>query len=201
MFRGAVVWRGIIYACLMAVGKLFCGVWLVPLDIEYACVWRRNKNGKLEKEKVSKAVPACTAVKAKPKQSRLPRPKSLYPAFILGSAMTARGEIGFLVSAIAQSNGVFDRPRHGSTSDRSSQDLFLIVTWAIMLCTIVGPVSVGSIVRRVRRLQSQRGDSAGRSGQADPLGIWGLDTGAQDCSLSSPGSGVHILHDRDNLIR
>jgi hypothetical protein len=180
MFRGAVVWRGIVYASLMAVGKLFCGLWVLRFDINYRCgIWRRDKNGKLEKEKRTKTVPTYTAVKAEQNQSSVPRPKSLYPAFILGSAMIARGEIGFLVSAIAQSNGIFDRAHHDPASDGSSQDLFLIVTWAIVLCTVIGPVGVGSIVRRVRRLQIQRNDVAGNSGQADPLGIWGLDTGPQ----------------------
>lgn len=180
MFRGAVVWRGIVYACLMAVGKLFCGLWLVRFDIKHTfSIWHRHKNGKPEKEKTTQTVPTHAAVKAEPKRPALPRPKSLYPAFILGSAMIARGEIGFLVSAIAQSNGIFDTAHHDPSSDGSSQDLFLIVTWAIMLCTVVGPVSVGSIVRRVRRLHSQRNDFAGSSRHADPLGIWGLDTGAQ----------------------
>jgi hypothetical protein len=180
MFRGAVAWRGIVYAILMAVGKLFCGFWLVRFDINYRFgIWRRGENGKLKKEKMTKTMPTYTAVKANPNQSSLPRPKSIYPAFILGSAMIARGEIGFLVSAIAQSNGIFDGARHDPSSDASTQDLFLIVTWAIVLCTVIGPVSVGSIVRRVRRLQSQPNDFTRNSGQADPLGIWGLDLGSQ----------------------
>lgn len=93
--------------------------------------------------------------------------------------MIARGEIGFLVSAVAQSNGIFDSTNHSSGSGGSNQDLFLVVTWAIMLCTVIGPVAVGLIVRRVRRLQNQRKEPAGRDGQADPLGIWGLDPGAE----------------------
>jgi hypothetical protein len=174
MFRGPVIWRGIVYACLMAIGKLFCGLWLVRFDIKYTFRLRRKDNkGKTKHEKKTKAVPTDSTGKAKPK------PKSLYPASILGSAMVARGEIGFLVSAIAQSNGIFDSANHSPNSRGSSQDLFLIVTWAIMLCTVVGPVTVGLIVRRVRRLQSRRRVSAGSNGQVDPLGIWGLDPGAE----------------------
>jgi hypothetical protein len=93
--------------------------------------------------------------------------------------MVARGEIGFLVSAIAQSNGIFSSIRPDSSSAGAVQDLFLIVTWAIVLCTVIGPFTVGLIVRRVRRLQKQRKGSVQRNGQADPLGIWGLDSGAE----------------------
>ncbi|KAG6104650.1 hypothetical protein E4U14_005564 [Claviceps sp. LM454 group G7] len=79
-----------------------------------------------------------------------PKPRSLYPASIIGCAMVARGEIGFLISSIAESNDIFS-----SSSGRSStSDLFLIVTWAIVLCTILGPLAVGLLVRRVRRLQN-----------------------------------------------
>jgi hypothetical protein len=93
--------------------------------------------------------------------------------------MVARGEIGFLVSAIAQSNGIFGSISTDSSSAGTVQDLFLVVTWAIMLCTVIGPVAVGLIVRRVRRLQKQRKSLVERNGQADPLGVWGLDSGAE----------------------
>jgi hypothetical protein len=182
MFRGPVIWRGIVYACLMAVGKLVCGLWLVRFDSNYSFRVRRNDNkgkGRAKQEPEPKPTPAGSATKSKPKPPDLPKPKSLYPASILGFAMVARGEIGFLVSAIAQSNGIFDSTSLDPTSGDSSQDLFLVVTWAIMLCTIIGPVAVGLIVRRVRRLQSQRNGFSERNGQADPLGIWGLDSGAE----------------------
>jgi hypothetical protein len=89
------------------------------------------------------------------------KPRSIYPAFILGSAMVARGEIGFLISAIAESNGIFGSEPNGP--------IFLVVTWAIMLCTIIGPLTVGTLVRRVKRLEAH---SSGNS--AGVLGEWGL---------------------------
>lgn len=85
--------------------------------------------------------------------------------------MIARGEIGFLISAIAQSNGIFDRDR----TEKGEGDLFLIVTWAILLCTILGPVSVGLLTRRVKRVRREAADggsSGGREGGEDPLGVW-----------------------------
>ncbi|KAK2735013.1 hypothetical protein FQN57_001389 [Myotisia sp. PD_48] len=94
-----------------------------------------------------------------------PKPISLYPASILGLAMIARGEIGYLIASIAESQGVF--------SDKSSQhssEIYLVTIWAISICTLIGPISVGTLVKRVRRLQRATKDSDG----PDPLGIWGV---------------------------
>jgi len=94
----------------------------------------------------------------------LPRPKSLYPAAILGSAMVSRGEIGFLISSVAEANGVFGE---GGNSEE-----FLVVTWAILLCTLIGPITVGLLVKRVKRLQ--QAERRKGSGLEDPLGVWGV---------------------------
>lgn len=98
------------------------------------------------------------------KRAALPKPKSLYPAAILGSAMVSRGEIGFLISSVAESNEVFGEG--GNTEE------FLVVTWAILLCTLIGPITVGLLVKRVKRLQQAERRKA--SGQEDPLGVWGV---------------------------
>lgn len=81
--------------------------------------------------------------------------------------MVARGEIGFLISAIAESNGIFDQ-------EGGSDQLFLIVTWAILLCTIVGPLVVGLMARRVKRLDRRNEESTVTDGigKEHPLGIW-----------------------------
>ena len=98
--------------------------------------------------------------------------RSLYPASIVGTAMMARGEIGFLIAALAQSRGIFAVQNEGSgIREDSGSTIYLVVVWAIALCTVIGPVSVGLLVRRVKRLQLQRRE---RSGGEDPLGIWGV---------------------------
>lgn len=66
------------------------------------------------------------------------KPLTLYPAGIISFAMVARGEIGFLISAVAESNGVFQNAYEKESSGAS--ELFLIVTWAIVLCTSIGPI-------------------------------------------------------------
>lgn len=97
---------------------------------------------------------------------KIEKPLSLYPAAILGTAMTARGEIGFLIASLAETTGLFASSQQSS----GSSDIYLVVTWAIVLCTIIGPLGVGTLVRRVRRLQS--GES--NLGVNGPLGIWGV---------------------------
>ncbi len=142
MFRGSILWRGLVYAMLMAIGKLFCGVWLIRLA---------SSSGPSQKDTKKGANKAWGR-----------RPKSLYPASLLGCAMVARGEIGFLISALAASNGTF------------SNNLYLIVTWAILLCTIVGPLALGILAKRVRRLRDERATVGGARETEDPLGIWGV---------------------------
>lgn len=150
MFHGPTFWRGLVYSVLMTLGKMVCGLWLVRF---------------YQASRRPKATPSPTG-KSK-SFPELPRPKSLYPAAILGCAMVARGEIGFLISAVANSNGVFG-PKTDSEVDF---DIFLVVTWAILLCTVIGPITLGCLAKRVRKVQQQDGSNAGRE---DPLGVWGL---------------------------
>jgi hypothetical protein len=81
--------------------------------------------------------------------------------------MVARGEIGYLIASLAESNGIF-----GEAAEGSSSETYLIVVWAISLCTLVGPVCVGTLVKRVKALQKER-NGAGPGGR-DPLGVWGI---------------------------
>ncbi|KZF26439.1 hypothetical protein L228DRAFT_279641 [Xylona heveae TC161] len=93
---------------------------------------------------VSASASASPSSPAPGGEPRPPQPRSLYPATILGTAMTVRGEIGLLVSSLGRSRGVL------------SQNVYLLATWAILICTIAGAVSVGLLVRRVKRLQLER---------------------------------------------
>lgn len=68
--------------------------------------------------------------------------------------MTTRGEIGFLIAALAQSSGLLE-----------PQDLYLVVLWGVVLCTLLGPICVGLLVRRMENIEEQ--------GRAHVLGDWG----------------------------
>ncbi|KAK5133556.1 hypothetical protein LTR08_007595 [Meristemomyces frigidus] len=204
MFSGGVVWRGVVYAALMAVGKLLCGLCLVRIEglplLKIGC-WPFFRTHAAESSAAEKTAPSATDAGIAPRDDEIiqptaaadreneapaprtssatqansssrkgaapPKPRSLYPATMLGSAMMARGEIGFLIASVAESSGVYS-----SGSGETSSELYLVVTWAVLLCTIVGPVAVGLLVKRVRRLQAlERSESTGR---ADPLGVWGV---------------------------
>jgi Kef-type K+ transport system membrane component KefB len=159
MFKGDVIWRGFVYAILMAIGKLCCGFWLVRFRMPAP-----NPQAAAEKKKQKHKI-------------TLPRPKSLYPAAILGCAMVARGEIGFLIAALAATNGIF--ASHDPTTSEGAEgnltsELYLIVTWAILLCTIAGPLVLGLLAKRVKRLQEERVRDGGHGAKEDPLGIWGI---------------------------
>ncbi len=62
----------------------------------------------------------------------------LAPALFIGIAMVSRGEIGLLVVQIA----------HDPQSSLLDDDTYLIAVWSILLCTLVGPIGVGIVVRR-----------------------------------------------------
>lgn len=205
MFAPNVIWRGVVYALLMAFGKLLTGIWLLrigffsyfastgkrlhrlaeqrlyarlkpsPKDqpVELRCTTRNpptgadprpspntHKDNPSEPPDLAATVPSPTPTPApRPSNDATPAtaPRSVYPGLILGSAMVARGEIGYLIASLAQSSGLLDA------------ETFLVVVWAISLCTFVGPLATGLLIRRVKRLQA----GAGAARVADPLGSWG----------------------------
>ncbi|KAI1481057.1 hypothetical protein F4774DRAFT_376809 [Daldinia eschscholtzii] len=234
MFSGEVVWRGVIYGILMAIGKMMCGLWLVRIPLSasgltstfasfvssrYQALFSRFRRPR--KSTISSPVKNRTAtegVQLEPVSATTPqpvdqpvgneisegtrevgdqsrvagqqpaptsseggslgenatpaKPLSLYPAAIVSCAMVARGEIGFLISAVAESKGVFRRPSDNAKSEGASE-LFLVVTWAIVLCTIAGPICVGTLVRRLKKLEA-RAAKVGERGTRNVLGVWGV---------------------------
>ncbi|KAJ5503149.1 hypothetical protein N7463_006023 [Penicillium fimorum] len=206
MFSAQVVWRGIVYAMLMAIGKMITGLWLVRFSpspvsglvstikkpFTYVHSYCASPQTTSRKPNQSKKVPQRPATQddivgvstqdndkneSRPTNrspaptsrpdSRIslsPKPKSLYPPAVLGLAMVARGEVGYLIASIAESKGMFS----GEYSEEPSE-IYLVVIWAISLCTLIGPILVGTLVRRVKKLQQSRGDMG-----VDPLGIWGI---------------------------
>ncbi|EPQ60097.1 Sodium/hydrogen exchanger [Gloeophyllum trabeum ATCC 11539] len=80
MFRGPVVWKGMVYAIIMTGAKILCGAWL-PATIS-----------------TSSSEPAPS-----------PPPTSLLlPTSLLGLAMVARGEIGLLIAQVAKTAGLLE---------------------------------------------------------------------------------------------
>lgn len=130
-----------------------------------------TKEQRREESRIPETTPATPSINPQPlplasqnASKDPPKPLCLYPASILGFAMVTRGEIGFLISSLANSNGIF--------SSAGNDDIFLIVTWAIVLCTVIGPIGVGLLVKRLRRLEIEKEESGG--GRRDVLGVWGI---------------------------
>jgi len=231
MFSGSVIWRGIIYSILMALGKLACGFWLLRFSVpKISSPWEniklsqlignipilsfcfRDRKGKGKWRQTSSndvalstsrptrttrqdhqpqhSTPSSStstpkAAKATPTTSstnklttpQAPKPRSLYPAALVSCAMVARGEVGFLISSLAQSKGLFaaasTSPNAEQGQDQDHPDIYLIVTWAIFLCTVIGPLGVGLLVRRVRALEKEtRVRNGGGEGLRGVLGVW-----------------------------
>jgi hypothetical protein len=84
------------------------------------------------------------------------RHKNLYPALLLGLSMTTRGEIGFLIAAIAQSSAIL-----------APSEVYLVVLYGILLCTLFGPIGVGVIGTRIEKV------AHGAGGRDAVLGGWG----------------------------
>ena len=82
--------------------------------------------------------------------------KNFYPALLLGLAMTTRGEIGFLIAAVGQTAGLL-----------VPQEVYLVVVWGILLCTIIGPICVRIILGRIEKAAIVGG------GRKEVLGGWG----------------------------
>ena len=160
LWRPAVLWRGVLYASLMAIGKVSVGfpilVWSNlprPHFNVGGCRWaRRNlkffrphtKASMPTQETRQQANSTGSASPAHGEQSSRTSQFSYAPAIFIGIAMIARGEIGLLIAQVAR----------GGSDDMSGgqsllgEEAFLVCVWAILLCTLVGPIGVGIIVRR-----------------------------------------------------
>lgn len=120
---------------------------------------------------------SATEIEKANKKKTFRKPLSLYPAGIMSFAMIARGEVGFLISSVAEANGIFRGSSSStSSSDEEASELFLIVTWAIVLCTVIGPLCVGLLVRRVKKLEAAAPAGAPVEGgrRKNVLGVWGV---------------------------
>lgn len=121
LWTGEVIWKGIVFTILMLCAKLIVG-FCVPLwDIVAATRWTKSAS-------TSEGFAGCRGVLA----------STWAPATLLGTAMVARGEIGLLIIQI----GLNETPYLGRKA-------FVIAVWAIVLNTIIGPVSAGFLIKSV----------------------------------------------------
>lgn len=64
--------------------------------------------------------------------------------------MVSRGEIGFLIASLSHSSNTFTLRSNDGTILPSSEELFMVVVWAVVICTIFGPIAVGIVARRIK---------------------------------------------------
>ncbi|KAJ5409972.1 uncharacterized protein N7487_004331 [Penicillium crustosum] len=136
LWTGERIWKGIVFTLLMTFAKFIVGIW-IP-------VWQLTLGVKSHEEspeehktqgkpKVEKKIPS---VEQSDQEKGKMWKRAWLAATLLGSAMVARGEIGLLIIEIG----------HNETPYVSDEGFYTGV-WAILLNTIIGPVSVGLLVR------------------------------------------------------
>ncbi|KAK5796516.1 hypothetical protein VI817_005801 [Penicillium citrinum] len=131
LWTGKRIWRGILYSLLMAFAKFIVGIWipiweaLFPQPSSKGAVIGQHNNT----PKKSNDTPEV-------KEKKRDYGTSSIAGFLLGSAMVARGEIGLLIIEVGYNETSY-----------VSQDGFITAVWAILLNTIIGPITVGYLVK------------------------------------------------------
>jgi hypothetical protein len=143
LFSGRIVWQGICYTLVGIFSKLICGIFVMLSHT--ITQWRRAK------PRMSNiSARAVTTRRSNDSSNTFPpstdpakkRTPSLLPvSALLGSAMVARGEISLLILNLARE----------ASPELMPDELFYIAIWATLLCTIAGPLTVGIIVKRMKR--------------------------------------------------
>lgn len=149
MFTGAIVWKSLLYALLMIATKgcvssaiyfEYCGD-LANYKLTHPR--RRGKEGRLRNSKkvvsnMQMKSHAChTQLQAQNESAPITPPYAV--ALLVGFARVARGEIGFLIASLSQSSRKLTlRLSNESGNTSSNEDIFQVISWAVVLCTING---------------------------------------------------------------
>ncbi|CCM05894.1 uncharacterized protein FIBRA_08132 [Fibroporia radiculosa] len=150
LWNGTIFWRGIVYAVLMSIGKLMVGVPIILWTISphlyqsFGWWWKACSNSKYAHRRdpqVTGQLPLHTSW-------RSTFTASIYPAMFTGIAMVSRGEIGLLIAEIARHGPVISDSDVGQSSGLLGDEAFLVCIWAILICTLIGPIGVAFVVRR-----------------------------------------------------
>ncbi|KAL4943047.1 hypothetical protein BDV06DRAFT_190889 [Aspergillus oleicola] len=141
LWTGERIWKGVVFSLLMVFAKFVVGVW-VPL---WGC-WpslRKQQQKKSRSKEGGRGLPSDTVND----EESYHAPNSgnnhfnsqtatYLSALLLGAAMVARGEIGLLIIEIGYNQTSY-----------VSEEGFITGVWAILLNTIIGPATVGVLVK------------------------------------------------------
>ncbi|KAG4026379.1 hypothetical protein MFRU_041g00240 [Monilinia fructicola] len=159
MFASSVVWKGISYAILMFLAKATVGL---VLYFDYFATRSNASKFATPSEPGGIAQHDGTVNETPDHQTKFPSKPPHLDAIIVGSTMIARGGFGFLVASEAQSSGTLILQSTGKIltaqiapaeeefqdSNIAEDQIFLVIIWALVLCTIAGPIASGLAVRR-----------------------------------------------------
>lgn len=166
LWTGRIIWRGILYSLLMMLGKFLVGLTILGWDVSrpapplkeilpvdsFATLPTSTSSALSENEK-------SPPRKKKPSRFHLPTKGSYAPAFLLGSALIARGEIGVshiqLLSSLPNSQVTHSllqilvlQVAYNSEGQVLQGEPYLIGIWAVMLCTLLGPLTLNFGIKR-----------------------------------------------------
>ncbi|KAI0829234.1 Sodium/hydrogen exchanger [Trametes gibbosa] len=138
-----IIWRGVVYSILMCLAKLAVGLPIL-LHAPFLHLLKTTHDAAIAflqtRPRLFPNPEADAAASLAPPHKVL---VSLPTAVFMGVAMVARGEIGLLIAQLARGDS-----SSGRNPGLLSTEPFLLCIWAILLCTLVGPISLGFIVRK-----------------------------------------------------
>ncbi|KAL2858571.1 Cation/H+ exchanger [Aspergillus pseudoustus] len=139
LWTGERIWRGVVFTLLMVFGKFIVGIWIPVWQVLFDSKDQRSSHSDSTRKQPEQPqdeesnIPELTT--NRPNSTKTSRTTWL-SGLLLGSAMVARGEIGLLIIEIGYNETSY-----------VSEDGFITGVWAILLNTIIGPVSVGLLVK------------------------------------------------------
>ncbi|KAJ3555494.1 hypothetical protein NM688_g2543 [Phlebia brevispora] len=160
LWKPIVIWRGILYALLMAIAKMAVCLPVILWTILPKADWnslrrflRIRNNSRGTDTGHSTATTSTGQEGGSPNDDPVAPIRTttnslrvaVAPAAFMGIAMIARGEIGLLIAQIARGSPDLES---GESDGLLGAEAFLVCMWAILLCTLVGPIGVGFVVRR-----------------------------------------------------
>lgn len=186
MFRGPIVWKGIVYAILMLLAK----VAVSPIIYADAFIRLRLLHKRTALPVVTSGGTSSATDPSASAGNAIRQETVHQTAMIIACAMVARGEIGYLIASLAQSSGTLKMKPKGGVETVQSEDVFLVIIWAVTLCTIGGPVAVGSIVKSMKKKDVAHAlpSTVRDAGQAD-IELKGIRQGGPDLKIGSGGPG------------
>ena len=139
LFRPAILWKGILYATFMWIGKAGTGLCIIAWPTEDTVHGESQKQAErtdsiepsdILEEPKGEALQPHARLSLRQRLLQLP----IFPALLITFAMVSRGEISLLIAQLGRST--------------MGEDFFLVVMWAIVTCTFSGALMAGIVAHK-----------------------------------------------------